>query len=130
MKSLEAVENCVAQFENTMQEYARAGGPESFDAEFKLDLLRILLSEAQLLFYHLQQQPQPQPEAQQPQQPEAQQAEVQQAEVQQAEVQLPAPSKGVWMRNMLDENIRRQAFLAVKREQQEQHVSVKINLAH
>ena len=42
IKSLEAVEEGVAIFENTMTEYARAGGRESTDAELKSDLLRIL----------------------------------------------------------------------------------------
>ena len=37
IKSLEAVEEGVAQFENAMQENARAGGPESLDAELKSD---------------------------------------------------------------------------------------------
>ena len=42
IKSLEAIEEGVAVFENTMTEYARAGGRESTDAELKSDLLRIL----------------------------------------------------------------------------------------
>ena len=43
IKSLEAVEEGVAMFENTMTEYGRAGGRESTDAELKSDLLRIIL---------------------------------------------------------------------------------------
>ena len=41
IKSLEAVEEGVAVFENTMTEYARAGGRESTDAGLTSDLLRI-----------------------------------------------------------------------------------------
>ena len=53
MKSLEAVEEGVATFENTHQEYARAGGPEAPDAELKSDLLRILPKEIrELLLWH------------------------------------------------------------------------------
>ena len=44
-KSLEAIEEGVAVLENTMTEYARAGGRETRDAELKSDLLRILLRE-------------------------------------------------------------------------------------
>ena len=53
IKSLEAVEEGVAIFENTMTEYARAGGRESTDAELKSDLLRILPREIrELLLWH------------------------------------------------------------------------------
>ena len=41
IKSLEAVEEGVALFENTMTEYARAGGRESTDVELKPDLLQV-----------------------------------------------------------------------------------------
>ena len=53
IKTLEAVEEGVAQFENLMQEYVKAGGPESSDAELKSDLLRILPREIRelLLWY-------------------------------------------------------------------------------
>ena len=42
IQSLEAIEEGVAVFDNTMTEYARAGGRESTDAEMKSDLLRII----------------------------------------------------------------------------------------
>ena len=45
IKSLEAVEEGVNEFENTMAEYVKAGGPESPDSELKSDLLRILPKE-------------------------------------------------------------------------------------
>ena len=45
IKSLEHVEEGVAAFENTMQEFVRAGRPESSDSELKTDLCRILLRE-------------------------------------------------------------------------------------
>ena len=38
IKSLEAVEEGVNEFENTMAEYVKAGGPESPDSELKSDL--------------------------------------------------------------------------------------------
>ena len=53
IKSLEAIEEGVAVFENTMTEYARAGGRESMDAELKSDLLGILHREIQeMLLWH------------------------------------------------------------------------------
>ena len=53
IKSLEAIEEGVAVFENTMTEYARAGGRESTDAELKSDLLRILPREIrETLLWH------------------------------------------------------------------------------
>ena len=53
IKSLEAIEEGVAVFENTMTEYARAGGRESTDAELKSDLLRILCWEIrEMLLWH------------------------------------------------------------------------------
>ena len=45
IKSLEAVEMGVAEFENTMAEDHRAGGTRATDQEMKDDLLHILLSE-------------------------------------------------------------------------------------
>ena len=42
IKTLEAVEEGVAQLENLKQEYVKAGGPESFEADPKSGLLRIL----------------------------------------------------------------------------------------
>ena len=53
IKSLEHVEEGVAAFENTMQEFVRAGGPESSGSELKTDLCRILLREIrELLLWH------------------------------------------------------------------------------
>ena len=53
IKSLEAIEEGVAVFENAMAEYACAGGRESTDAELKSDLLRILLREIrETLLWH------------------------------------------------------------------------------
>ena len=49
IKSLEHVEEGVAAFENTMQEFVRAGGPESFDSGLKTDLCRILPREIRAL---------------------------------------------------------------------------------
>ena len=45
IKSLEAVEEGVNEFENTMAEYVKAGGPESPDSELKSDLVGILPKE-------------------------------------------------------------------------------------
>ena len=45
IRSLEAVEMGVAEFENTMAEYHRAGGTRSSDQEMKDDLLHILPAE-------------------------------------------------------------------------------------
>jgi len=45
MKTLEQVELGVAEFENVMEEYARAGGTRPTDHELKTDLLHILPSE-------------------------------------------------------------------------------------
>ena len=53
IKSLEAIQEGVAVFQNTMTEYARAGGHESTDAELKSDLLRILfLKIREMLLWH------------------------------------------------------------------------------
>ena len=53
IKSLEAVEEGVANFENVMQEYTKAGGPVAPDSELKSDLLRILPREIrELLLWH------------------------------------------------------------------------------
>ncbi len=53
IRSLEQVEEGVAEFENTMQEYVRAGGHEQPDHELKSDLLRILPKEIrELLLWH------------------------------------------------------------------------------
>ena len=53
IKSLEHVEKDVAAFESTMQEFVRAGGPESSDSELKTDLCRILPHEIrELLLWH------------------------------------------------------------------------------
>ena len=45
IKSFEAVEMGVAEFENTLAEYHRAGGTRVSDEEMKDDLLQILPSE-------------------------------------------------------------------------------------
>ena len=45
IKSLEAIEEGVAVFENTVTECAHAEGRESTDAELKSDLLRIFIGE-------------------------------------------------------------------------------------
>ena len=50
IRSLEAVEEGVASFENTMQEFVKAGGPEPPESELKSDLLRILPKELRELF--------------------------------------------------------------------------------
>jgi len=53
IRSLEAVEEGVASFENTMQEFVKAGGPEPPESELKSDLLRILPKELrELLIWH------------------------------------------------------------------------------
>ena len=53
IKNLEAVEEGVNEFENTMAEYVKAGGPEPPDSELKSDLLRILPREIrELLLWH------------------------------------------------------------------------------
>ena len=53
IKCVEHVEEGVAAFENTMQQFVRAGGPESSDSELKTDLCRILLREIrELLLWH------------------------------------------------------------------------------
>ena len=53
IKSLEAIEEGVAAFENTTTEYARAGGRESTDAELKSALLQIFLQEIrEIMLWH------------------------------------------------------------------------------
>ena len=53
IENFEAVEEGVNEFENTMAEYVKAGGPEPPDSELKSDLLRILPTEIrELLLWH------------------------------------------------------------------------------
>ncbi len=53
IKTLDNVEEGVAEFENLMDEYHRAGGPAPVDSELKSDLLRILPREIrELLIWH------------------------------------------------------------------------------